>query len=361
MRDKIDIRYFFGAKPEGRSGQKYFLHAVLFGLTFITCVFAGTLWAHKDPTDVSNWGLGITYAVLIMGFLSAHEFGHYIASRIHKVDATLPYYIPNPIPIFINFGTFGAVIKTRTQIPSSKALFDIGAAGPIAGFVVCVGYLIYGLSTLPPIDFIYEIHPEYLELYGGEIPKISLFFGDTLLYTALAEIFANPDGFLPPMNEIYHYPFLNVGWFGLFVTTLNMLPLGQLDGGHVTYAMFGAKKHKIIAKTAWWAMIAVGFGAVLEFLLLFSLPAEPEGGKYAASFSMMLYESLSWLKDKIPWYFNAWGGWIFWALITKFFIKLWHPPVANEVKLDSTRMALGWFALIILLLSFSYNGIYFIE
>lgn len=340
--------------------NKYFLHIFLFIFTLFTCLLAGVQWAYKDFTNIANWEYGLTYAILIMVFLSAHEFGHYFASKYHKVDATLPYFIPMPLPLFVNFGTFGAVIKTRTQIPSSKALFDIGAAGPIAGFVVCLLYLIYGLATLPPIDYIYEIHPEYLLLYGGEIPKTSLHFGDTLLFTFLAKIFANPQGFLPPMNEIYHYPFLNVGWFGLFVTTLNMLPIGQLDGGHIVYAMFGAKNHKKIAKTSWWLILFIGFGSILEFLYIFLAPDTNPGNFKVASISNYLYDIISGMKELVPWYFHSWGGWIFWAVITKFFIKLWHPPVAYEEKLDSKRMMIGWITIIILFLSFSYNGIYFV-
>ncbi len=361
MANQPEYYSFFNQPLQSPYRQKYFLHLVLFLITFFTCLLAGVQWANKNPFEVMNWEYGITYAILIMVFLGSHEFGHYIASRIHKVEATLPYFIPNPVPMFVNFGTFGAVIKTRTRIPSSKALFDIGVAGPLAGFVICLIFLIYGLITLPSIDYIYNIHPEYITLYGGEIPKTSLHFGDTVLFSILAKIFANPKGFLPPMNEIYHYPFLNVGWFGLFVTTLNMLPIGQLDGGHVVYAMFGGKNHKRIARAAWWVMFAIGFGSLLEILLQYLAPANAGTGVNYASFTEQIYKFLTWLKSIIPWYFEAWGGWLFWALITRFFIKLWHPPVSYEEKLDGKRMAIGWIAIVVLFLSFSYNGIFFIE
>lgn len=334
------------------SRYPYLIHIILFIVTFFTCTIAGTLWAYKDITNPSNWHFGLTYAVLILTFLSSHEFGHYFASRIHKVDATLPYYIPFPFPIAPNFGTFGAVIKTRTPIPTNKALFDIGVAGPISGFVVCLIILIYGLHTLPTIDYIYSIHPEYIIKYGGRIPENNLFFGDTLLYTFISKLFANPHGFLPPMNEIYHYPFLCVGWFGLFVTSLNMIPIGQLDGGHVTYAMFGKKNHGRIAKFSWWFIIIIGFGSVLGIAVdyLTEYLKDP-----------LIFPLLMRLKHIIPWYFRGWEGWIFWAFITRVVIKMHHPPIMYEEELDPTRKLIGWLALAILILCFSYNGIYIIE
>lgn len=335
------------------------LHVSLFIVTFITCMIAGTQWSYHDWTEVLNWHHGLTYAILILTFLSAHEFGHYFASKYHKVDATLPYYIPFPFTFTLNFGTFGAVIKTRTPIPNKKALFDIGVAGPLAGFVVAVAFLIYGLMTLPGIGFIYNLHPEYIFHHGGHIPTFGLHFGDTIMYTILSNIFANPDGFLPPMNEIYHYPFLNVGWFGLFVTTLNMLPMGQLDGGHITYAMFGEKVHARIAKTTFYVLLIIGifsfFGAIHEILHLI-----PKGDDL-----YYLNENFYPILDKIynifPIAFKGWSGWLIWAMLAKFFIKLKHPPIESTEKLGKGRTILGWLAIIVLMLSFSYSGIYFVE
>ncbi len=336
-----------------------FIHIGLFVLTFITCMAAGTQWAYKDFTEVLHWHYGIEYAILILTFLTAHEFGHYFAARYHKVDATLPYYIPFPIPMAINFGTFGAVIKTRTPIPSRKALFDIGAAGPIAGFVVALGFLLYGLLTLPPIDYLYAIHPEYLTLYGGEIPKTSLHFGDTILYWVLANIFANPDGFLPPMNEIYHYPYLNVGWFGLFVTSLNLVPIGQLDGGHITYAMLG-KFHKKVAYFAWIGMLIIGLSGLVKLFYDFLFYEQYEFFLFVMMQNLFVPIFL-WIEHYIPILLQGWLGWLLWALIAKFFIKLEHPPVADLSDIGTARKAIGWFCILLFILSFSYNGIYFVE
>ena len=338
--------------------EKYWLNVLLILFTILSTIMAGTLWSGKDYTDLNNWHLGLTYSILIMLFLSAHEFGHYFAARYHKVKSSLPFFIPMPFVELNFFGTFGALIKTRTPIMSKKALFDIGVSGPLAGFFASTVFLIYGLMTLPGIEYIYNIHPNYITDYGGKIPEVSLFFGDTIYFWVLVEFFKNPDGFLPPMNEIYHYPFLNVGWFGLFVTTLNMLPFGQLDGGHITYAMFG-NKQKMIAKYVWWTVILVGFGSILQLLYDVFLIDYPN---WLYQFLKdLLLPFLIWLKGIIPWYFTGWGGWIFWAVITRFFIKLNHPNVSPGEKIDSNRMLIGWISLLILLLSFSFNGIYFVE
>lgn len=332
------------------------VHLLLFIMTCITTMIAGTLWQMKDYTEISNWHYGITYVVLIMTFLISHEFGHYIASRIHKVDASLPYFLPAFIPELMLFGTFGAVIATRSPIPNRKALFDIGVFGPIAGFLVSIIFLIIGLQTLPPKEFIYTIHPEYLIKFSGEIPNEGLHFGDTLIFTILAQFFANPNGWLPPMNEIYHYPFLCVGWFGLFVTTLNLLPFGQLDGGHILYSMFGSKQNKI-AKVVWWLLMIFASGSVLNLLLtMFSDIQIPN------PFYIWLQDNfepiLSKLKMLVPWYFNFWGGWLFWALFTRIFVRIPHPFVPKTEALNPMRKTLGWIAIFIFFLSFSYNGIY---
>jgi membrane-associated protease RseP (regulator of RpoE activity) len=340
------------------SKKRLHIYISLFIFTFITCLIAGTYWANEDYSEIMNWHHGITYTILILTFLSAHEFGHYIAARIHKVDATLPYYIPFPIPFVLNFGTLGAVIKIRDRIPSKNALFDIGVAGPLSGFIVATGFLIYGLMTLPGVEYIYHIHPEYFFLNHGHIPEYGLHFGDTAYFSILSYLFKNPEGFLPPMNEIYHYPFLNVGWFGLFVTTLNMLPMGQLDGGHITYAMFG-NKQRIISRVVWWLLVAIGILSLVT--MSYDLLQYEYENKFINELKDFFLPFLTYLKSNYGLLFSGWSGWLFWAIIAKFFIKLDHPPIDEYSKLDKPRMFIGWFSLIVLLLSFSYQGVFFVE
>ncbi|MBE2281439.1 MAG: site-2 protease family protein [Ignavibacteriaceae bacterium] len=225
------------------------INLILVLITFVTTVIAGAQWVlGYGVLDVSQLYHGLPYAFSILFMLGTHEFGHYFASLAHKVKVTLPYFIPFPsIEGFLNFGTMGAVIKTKSPIQNKTALFDIGIAGPVAGFIASIGLVIYGFSTLPGKDYILGIHPDYDTLEYGAA-GVSLIFGDNILFSVLRDMFANsPDGFIPPMNEIYHYPYLCVGWFGLFVTALNLIPVGQLDGGHIMYAMFGSKVQKIVA------------------------------------------------------------------------------------------------------------------
>jgi len=305
--------------------NKIFLHLGLFIITFITTTFAGAEWAAGQSSTYEFSVLvskGLPYAISIMFFLSVHEFGHYFAAKYHKVETTLPYYIPfPPISGFLNFGTMGAVIKTKSAIRNNKAMFDIGAAGPIAGFIASLIILIYGFTHLPPVDYLLTIHPDYFDpKYGKGI--ISLKFGDTLLFSLIKNIFTNSKDFIPPMSEVYHYPYLCVGWFGLFVTAMNMIPVGQLDGGHIVYSMFGEKKHEGIASVSLIALIILGVSSyIFEFM------------NSGIAF--------------------GWSGWLIWSAVLYFFIKVKHPPVEKFEKLDFKRMILGYFSLLILLLSFA--------
>jgi membrane-associated protease RseP (regulator of RpoE activity) len=257
---------------------------------------------------------------LILFVLSCHEFGHYFAAKIHKVKVTLPYYIPFPF-LFLNpFGTMGAVIRMKSPSRTRKALFDIGIAGPVAGFVASLAILIYGMTHLPPFEYIYKIHPEY---QAAGIPTEGFSFGPTLMYWGLGKLLtSSPDVFMPPMNEMYHYPFLCVGWFGLLVTALNLLPVGQLDGGHITYALLG-NKHKIVARIFFAIVLGLGFVGLLPFF----------GVNLFAEYGL----------------FN----WLVWAMLIFFVIKVDHPPINDPEPLGLGRTIWGLFALFMFISSFT--------
>ncbi len=297
--------------------SKIFLYLILFILTFFTTTLAGVQWLNHDPSDLMNFYYGLPYSFSILFILASHEFGHYFAARYHKVDATLPYFIPFPsLSGFLNFGTLGALIKTKNQVPKTSIMFDIGIAGPIAGFVATLLVCIYGLSTLPGKEFIEAIHPKYFETTQR---GLGLEFGNTIIFQFLVSFFANPEtSFIPPMSEIYHYPFLCAGWFGLFVTAMNLLPIGQLDGGHISYAMFRSK-HIFISYISFSIVFLSGALAMLEFIDI-----------------------------KIPF---VWSGWLFWSLILFFVLKLEHPKIEIEDELDNKRMLLGYFSFIIFVIS----------
>lgn len=296
----------------------------LFLVTVVTTTIAGVYWTTniQGPIEFSQLALGLPYAFSILLILGVHEFGHYFAAVAHKVKATLPYFIPFP-PILdsLSFGTMGAVIKTKSAIPNNKAMFDIGAAGPIAGFVVCLAVLIYGFTHLPTIDYLLAIHPDYFSPEYGK-NSLNFAFGDSLLFVLMRELLTSPGQFVPPMTEIYHYPYLCAGWFGLLVTSMNLIPVGQLDGGHVIYSMFGCKKHEAIASISLIALVIFGsIGIITAF--------------FNVGFSF------------------GWSGWMFWAFILYFIIKVKHPPVTYFEQLGAGRMILGVFAIIIFILSFS--------
>jgi membrane-associated protease RseP (regulator of RpoE activity) len=195
--------------------------------------------------------------------LGSHEMGHYVAARLNRVSSSLPHFLPFP-PHYglVPFGTLGAVIRIRGEVSSRAALFDIGVSGPIAGFCVSLVILCIGFATLPPIDFLYTVHPEYRTLQS--LPTTGLTFGTNLAFEGVRLALARDATFVPPMNEIYHYPFLCVGWFGLFITSLNLIPIGQLDGGHVIAAMF-PQSARLVANIAFSILILLAALGVLEF------------------------------------------------------------------------------------------------
>jgi membrane-associated protease RseP (regulator of RpoE activity) len=306
--------------PPRRFKLGFIINIILFICTFLTTTIAGVAWLNKDPFDLHNFHYGMTYSILILFVLSCHEFGHYFAAKIHKVNVTLPFFIPFPF-IFLNpFGTMGAVIRMKSPSRTKKALFDIGIAGPVSGFIASFAVLVYGLTHLPSVNYLYKIHPEYMT---QGIATTGFSFGPTLLYNGLAALLtSSPSVFLPPMNEMYHYPFLCVGWFGLLVTALNLLPVGQLDGGHIVYALFG-EKHKIIARVFFGLTFSMGLLGLLPFIGVTALE----------NYSL----------------FN----WFVWSLLIWFVIRVDHPPIFDPEPMDLKRKLWGAFALFMFVTSFT--------
>lgn len=309
--------------------QNPIFHLLLFVITFITTVIAGTEWVTgtMGPYDLESLAIGLPYSLSALFILATHEFGHYFAAKFHKVKATLPYFIPiPPIPEFFNFGTMGAVIRTKSEIPTNKAMFDIGVAGPIAGFVASIIVLVYGFTHLPSQDYILAIHPDYFSPDYGK-NTISLEFGNSLLFLFLKSVLTSSSDFIPPMTEVYHYPYLMTGWFGLLITAMNMIPVGQLDGGHIVFSMFGPKIQEAVASISMIFLVVFGISGIIDGFLELGIGF-------------------------------GWTGWMFWAVILFFIIKVKHPPVRHFEKLDLKRRILGYFSLFILLISFSPSPFY---
>jgi len=311
-RRRYILKVLRGSKPKPR--RKYPLHVFLFVLTILTTTMTGAMLRGKNP--FASWqelSIGLPYSFALMTILFSHEMGHYLTSRKYKVDVTLPYFIPLFLPAF-HPGTMGAFIRMRSSIPHKKALFDIGIAGPLAGLVMSILFLTIGFSRLPDqagiMRYIEQIHP--LDNPHG----INLVLGGNLLYDWLGGVFGA--GRLP-MNEMYHFPFIFAGWFGLLVTALNLMPIGQLDGGHITYAMF-EDRSRLIAFTAFVLLIVLNVYIISEY--------------------------------------NSYV-WILWPVLILIFIRFRHPPtVDNSLQLGGKRKVLGWLAYIIFILCFSPMPVY---
>jgi len=282
------------ARPTAREWGR---HTTLFLLTAMTATLAGIMLVGPEPSvgalglhepaaagigylsyipryylALTGWYIelafaqpallaqGLTFAGSLLAILTAHESGHYVACRLYGVDATLPFFIPAP-PLFLA-GTFGAFIKIKSPIPSRRALFDIGLAGPLAGFVVAVPIAVAGVLTLQPAPPVAS--------------DFSVVFNDPLLFRLIARGFGVQLLENSPPN-----PFYMAAWIGVLVTSLNLMPVGQLDGGHATYALFGARAHTWLGRVAFVCMSAL---AVLGW----TWHGSPSGFLYAVLLAVML-------------------------------------------------------------------------
>jgi membrane-associated protease RseP (regulator of RpoE activity) len=222
------LEYVSPVPPSRR--QRPWRHIILFLLTVATTTLVGAEHFAGFQVDFGNrrldlsvlefWLNGLWYSGSILAILGAHEFGHYYACRYYRVDASLPYFLPAPLPLT---GTLGAFIRIRQVIPGKRELFDIGIAGPIAGFLVAIPVLLVGMS----LSRVTQLPPDtrgFVEL------------GEPLLFKAIAYLFY---GMPPEGYSINMHPMAFAAWFGLLATALNLFPIGQLDGGHISYAVLG--------------------------------------------------------------------------------------------------------------------------
>ncbi len=259
------------------------LNLLLFIVTFITTTFAG---ADLSGSAAEIFASGLPYSVTLLAILGIHEFGHYLAARRFGVRATLPYFIPFPSLV----GTMGAVIKTKSPIPHRRALFYIGVMGPVPGFIASLiaavaGVVLSSIQTLPQPD--------------GMTPV----FGNSLLFGAIIHIV---HGTIPPGYDIMLHPVAWAGWIGFLVTSLNLIPIGQLDGGHVLYSLIGRKQ------------VYAGWGAFVMLALLSVF----------------------------------WQGWIIWIILTLVVLMVAHPyiPVSDDLSLKEKTA--GWACMGILVMTF---------
>ena len=213
----------FSSRPPAPARPRWWLHALLFFLTAVSMHFTA-LENNPPPPGHSPWTFAAYQSVSLLAILLVHELGHYVAARVHRVPASIPYFLP--LPRLSMFGTFGAVISMRDRIRSRAALLDIGAAGPIAGMVVALPVLCAGLAMS-------KVEPNSSEHYIQE--------GQSILYWLAKRAMLGP---IPPGQDVQLHPMAFAGWGGMFLTMMNLLPWGQLDGGHIAYALFGERQHR---------------------------------------------------------------------------------------------------------------------
>jgi membrane-associated protease RseP (regulator of RpoE activity) len=289
--------------------KRAWLNILLFLVTAVSTFVVGISWSFgykyaeitaqnpdliSDPALILNpeiLALSLVYMVALLAILLGHELGHYLACQYYRIDATLPYFIPAPTLI----GTMGAFIRIRSPITKKQQLFDIGIAGPLTSFILSLPAVVFGLSLSKPV-------PPFPE---GE----SLMFGDPLILKLVGRLVFKgiPEGY-----DIVPHPIAFAGWVGILVTALNLFPVGQLDGGHIAYALLGEKSRKI-------APYFIGIFVLMGIFF--------------------------------------WFGWFVWALLI-YFLGLKHPHISDEDKsLSPGRRLLGIMILIIFILSFTPDPI----
>lgn len=317
----VVLQVLEGVVPRTQSNP--WINLVLFVVTVLSTLFVGVLYGVDVPLDPNAgflelmWQIlttpdllvmGLPFAATLLGILTAHEFGHYFAARYHKVAVTLPYFLPMPL----GFGTLGAFIRLKEPVPDRRKLFDIGVAGPLAGLVLAVPLLFYGLATS-------EVMVPQFTAGGAMLEGNSILYYYAKLWT-FGQALPNPaTGMDVMMNDVTF-----AAWIGLLVTALNLLPLGQLDGGHTVFALFG-KRARIFNWAALGGLLILGIAGLAE------------------------------VQARIPGLENVgYSGWFFWLILINFLGGPFHPPALDDVtELDPRRRWIGYAVIAIFVLIFT--------
>jgi len=395
------------------------LNPVLFVVTFITTTLAGAEWIYGRSfifgTYTMGWNEflgGMEYSIPFLLILTTHEFGHYFTARYHKIKTTLPYYIPMWFGFAPSIGTMGAFIRIKERANSRIQNFDIGVAGPLAGFAVALVVLTIGFTNLPPKEYVLQVHPEYEALgpdyeqyiysrdtfilktdvavynpeyakllpdtmhYSPDIPAYRL--GTTLLFDAMEVLVPETKkDRIPHPSELMHYPWLLAGFLALVFTALNMLPIGQLDGGHVVYGLFGPQKHATISRVFFVLLItyagvgvinpynAPGDGGMMEYIIYIPIyvyflyfilarvtPFKRTRLLIAISIFVVQYLIVQFYPDA-----RGYFGWLIFSLFIGRLVGVDYPQARLDEPLDDKRKILGWIALIVFVISFSLQPI----
>jgi membrane-associated protease RseP (regulator of RpoE activity) len=289
------------------------LNRLLFSLTLLTTTIAGADAAGASisifhPLDMLlSLPAGLSFSIPLMAILLAHEMGHFLTARRYGVDSSLPYFIPVLLPWPVSIGTFGAFIRMRSLPRSRRAMFDIGAAGPWAGFAVALVAIIAGLRLSP-------VTPLDNSLGGIEL-------GNSIIFWSVARVVLGVD---PDSVNVNLHPMAYAGWIGLFVTTLNLLPVGQLDGGHIVYSLFGPRWHRVISRYVWLGCLLMVIAPKLLHLVY-------------------------------------WPGWILWFVLI-LVLGLGHPATQDaDTPLVGQRRLAAWATVLLFIVTFTPVPFSFVE
>lgn len=367
--------------------KTHIIQLILFIVTLIATTISGAEWMFgksvmygESLLSSSELFAGLYFSIPFLGILTVHEFGHYFTAKYYNVKVSLPYYIPMwfgfiPMP---SIGSMGAFIRIKSLIKTRKEYFDIGIAGPLAGFVVALFVLTYGFANLPDADYIFEIHPEYSE-YGMEYEdfvydnnEMNFVVGDNLLFLFFKEYVADPDK-VPNNYEMYHYPWLFAGYLALFFTAMNLIPIGQLDGGHVIYGLFGYKNSRLVSRGLFLIMVTIsGIGLLpsgsinMDFIL--------NGAFYLLFLFLAFHHFEKNIKKRlllVIWVMiiqifalrffpeaTDYGIYMMFSFLIGRFLGVDHPKAIVDKPLNLKRKVIGWIALVVFVISFTPRPLY---
>jgi membrane-associated protease RseP (regulator of RpoE activity) len=368
--------------------RTYLLQIFLFIITFISATLTGAEWIYgrafffgENTLGWPEFLEGLKYSVPFLGVLTIHEFGHYFTAKKHKTDVTLPYYIPLWVGgLSSTFGTLGAFIRIKERINSRVKYFDIGIAGPLAGFVAALFVLWYGFTHLPPLNYVFELFPVFKQ-FGNDYGKfletspdyMSIKLGDSILFNFFEQNITT--GELPHPYLYTNYPIVFAGYLSLFFTALNLFPIGQLDGGHILYGLIGDRAFNIVSPILFSCFVfyaGLGFFNAYEFTTQDSQMYLILIGKFAAfilfnyfCFSKITNNQITnWLialsvvslQLLISYFFptiEGYSGFLAFGFMIGRFLGVYHPTTSDMKPLTLERKILGWLALIIFVICFS--------